>query len=225
MRRLALLAMAFLAAGPFATARERSDAQAASSAGDSEASTATALSENPDKDAGRQTPENAHRFLSLIAEQSEIKTDPGLPRMDAVAYRVRFSQVDACATRIEGEAYAYMRNGVWVGRGVRPTGGGGNGLIAGLIAGAVQPPRFDPRQVERVLQANDLVGPPWVIEWNRVSSVQLRSAETWPNRVISVAGSGGERMLFLQDEATAKRVQYAMQFLKEYCDRTAETGF
>lgn len=225
MRGFALLAVAVLATGSFATAREASVTQVASSAGDSRGDEAPAPSGDLDSDAGRQTPENAHRFLSLIAEQSEIKSDPGAPRMDAVAYRVRFSKADACATRVDGEAFAYVRNNVWVKRGEKPTGGGGTGALAGLFGGAVQPQGFDPRQVERVLQANNLAGPPWVIEWNRVSSVQLRSLPTWPNRVVSVLGAGGERMLFLQDEPPAKRVQYATQFLKEYCDQTAETGF
>lgn len=151
----------------------------------------------------QQTPENAQRFLRLVAEQSEIKAYPPGDR-DSVAYIVRFRSDETCVTQVDGLPYGYYKEGNWTDLRLRS-------------------PR--PDEVEGALLLHRVTGPPWTINWGLSYSVNIESTEVWPMRIVRISDASGSRNFFMPDEATAQRVRRAMQFLKEHCDQTAETGF
>lgn len=68
---------------------------------------------------------------------------------------------------------------------------------------------------------------PWIVDWSRVSEISLGGLSAkHPNDQQTIILAGTRTIaLRLPNAALAKRVHYAMQFLKERCDPTAETGF
>jgi hypothetical protein len=157
-----------------------------------------------------QTPENAQKFLSLIGESRDVKINFSRHRWPdfSAEYRVQFSRAGECATQVDGKPFAYF-DGAWRYEGTS---------------------NFDAR-FKSLMQRHTLAGPPWTIDWTKVGSITIvdgliPDSALHPGQVIVVRYGGKAFVQFvISDQATAKRVHYAMEFLRVACDRTAETGF
>jgi hypothetical protein len=158
----------------------------------------------------QQTPEGAHRFLALISENQKVILNYSRFRFPefTAEYRIQFVRASECQTSIEGQptGYAFDRN--WQ-----------------------QPDSYNfQARITAYMQRYNLPTPPLHVDWSKVGSVEIANGLIADNselygRVILIRQSGGLIQTLYEDQATAKRVQYAMQFLKEACDQTAETGF
>ena len=165
------------------------------------------------QEAPAQTAENAHRFLSLIGQQHPIMLYPARYRAD---FRLEYGNVEfatnaVCTTTVAAGLRAYTPAG-------RPW----------IFWNA---PNFNQRRLEQELATRQISPPPYEIDWSKVASVTLNDtlieggAADVPQRGILIVMQSGFIQLAFQDAATARRVHYAMEFLKAHCDRTAETGF
>jgi hypothetical protein len=163
----------------------------------------------------QQTPEGAHRFLSLVPQQVRVTALPHRFVYPAAGIQYVIGSIrddGPCASVIEGRADAYATRGYWTYDSHRG---------------------FDARIPPRLAQQYNMRVPPYRIEWGSVSSITLGDyAVANPTGISDAIGqimliqSGSTHVqLRIFDAAMAKRVQYAMQFLKESCDATAETGF
>src|SRR3712207_4028857 len=92
----------------------------------------------------QQTPENAHRFLSLIAEQQNIFTYPTRNTWPAFGaqYKVALSQEGPCATRVDGRIVAYNSGQGWINVGT---------------------PQFNPKRLAALHAQHRLPPPPYTI--------------------------------------------------------------
>ena len=159
----------------------------------------------------QQTAEGAHRFLALITEQQNIFAYPTRNSWPAFGakYHVTMAQDGPCATRVDGKVAAYTFGQGWV------------------LAGT---PQFNAKRLAALHAQHRVAPPPYTIDWSRVASVAIVNgvvpdAQDNPGQVVLTDGANGFVQLFFADQTTAKRVRYAMEFLKLSCDKTAETGF
>jgi hypothetical protein len=163
----------------------------------------------------QQTPEGAHRFLGLVPQQVRVTALPHRFVYPAagIQYAIGSIREDGpCASIIEGKADAYAVRGYW-------TYDSNRG--------------FDARVPPRLAQQYNMLVPPYRIDWGSVSSIMLgdyavanpTGTSDAVGQIMLIHAGGTMVQLRIFDAVMAKRVQYAMQFLKESCDATAETGF
>jgi hypothetical protein len=167
----------------------------------------------------QQTPEGAQRFLSTVIKQYEIVAVTTYNKPKAhLAYRLTNAHsMGVCVTKFDTgwRIYAdYLDRQDPI---ERESGQQG----------------WSEAQYQRYIRLAGTQEPPFTIDWSRVNLLKIVTT-TAPNKNISSDGRNRRvailegtnvLVLILPDEDLAKRVQYAMQFLKEACDKTAETGF
>jgi hypothetical protein len=165
------------------------------------------------QDAPQQTVEGAQRFLSLVASEQK-------PRFMAhyfvwptagVEYTIDGATAGNCSTTFTGQPYGYSRRstvGSWV---------------------MVGQPGWSPQIFETVRANNGMPKMPVTVDWSRVIKISLASTVANPDEGIRhnvlITWAGGFITLDPADDALAKRIEYAANFLKAACDKTAETGF
>jgi hypothetical protein len=156
-----------------------------------------------------QTTENAQRFLTLIGESRDIRYNlsrTGWPNWSA-EYKAQFARMSECETQVNGTPFAFY-DGSWRYR---------------------DSTNFDTRFAAQIARYKPIV-PPFKIPWAKVSSVTIVGGLTadssdYPGQVVLITTKNATVQFWISDTATAKRVQYAMEFLRVACDETAETGF
>jgi hypothetical protein len=192
-------------------------------------------------DAPKQTPENAHRFLKIVVEQNGMEVEkytPGVDDSSPPFNRARYVGKDARnpnqgtddwpvyegtytmdpfhAESVEGEGCHSSFK--WP----RDTFGKMDASWWGDLNINYRSSANIP-QNERIHDINfypDLRDGGTEVDWSKVSGITLE--EYRGKARISVIG-GGRFTVPTMD--LAKRVQFAMEFLKNACDPTASTGF
>lgn len=167
-----------------------------------------------------QTPEGAQLFLSTLVRQYEmgVVTTYSSPSAHLVYLLTSADQDGVCRTRFDGDAQVYVE-------------GTGTERPVAVNKGS---PQWSEEKYRRFLSMSRTAEPPFVIDWSRVLPLELvdssapgkLGSDKEMRRVLVSQGSRSRPLVFLfPDEAIARRAQYAMQFLKEHCDQSAETGF
>lgn len=167
-----------------------------------------------------QTPEGAQLFLATLVRQYEIGVVTTYSWPSAhLAYSLTSADEDGrCRTRFEGGPAAYV-DGIGTDRPNQVSR---------------DSPRWSEERYRRYLASGRTAEPPFEIDWTRVLPVELvdnsapgkLGSDQRLRRVLVSEGSRRHSLVFLfPDEAIARRAQYAMQFLTEACDQSAETGF
>jgi hypothetical protein len=163
------------------------------------------------EEGAKQTPEGAQRFLTLIAEQQPVFVYPTRQTWPAfgAAYRAAMAGNGTCETRVHGKLATYFNGKTWI---------------------PADSTQFNQGRLTALHTQYRVPAPPYTIDWSRVSSVQIVDGVAvnevgTPGRVVLTSGASGSVQLLFEDPVTAKRVRYAMEFLKTHCDKTAETGF
>lgn len=201
MRYLALLVMAVgVPAAAQAVVQQNSTTNTDSAAGPEI---------DPVTGAIKQTPAGAIRFLDTLAQQGSLFVHYHYNIWPAYMLQYRVDRVSAsseCSTVFSGKPYAVALPG-W------PT------YMAGTANFAYGMKEFSERYKHNPL--------PWTVDWSKVTSVTLGGlAAQQANDEQTVLVNGPVFVpLRLPDQALAKRLQYAMTFLKEACDKTSDTGF
>lgn len=165
------------------------------------------------QDEPQQTVEGAQRFLSVVAQNQR-------PRFMAhyyawptagLEYSITSAAAGDCTTQFSGQPFGYSRRssvGSW-------TMVGNAGWSADTF--------------EVVRANNGLPRMPVTVDWSRVTSIALgavvASTDDGSRHNVIINWSGGFFTIWTDDDALAKRVEYAANFLKAACDKTAETGF
>ena len=165
------------------------------------------------QDQPQQTVEGAQRFLSVVASQQR-------PRFMAhyyvwptagVEYKIDGAIAGNCTTQFTGQPFGYSRRssvGTWV-----MAGGAG----------------WSPETFEQVRANNNMPRMPVTVDWGRVTTIALggtvASSTDGSGQNVVINWSGGFFTIYTEDTALAKRIEYAANFLKAACDKTAETGF
>ncbi|MFA9200811.1 MAG: hypothetical protein ACEQR8_06425 [Cypionkella sp.] len=215
MNRLAAcsLALALAASGPAAAAQDAAEPAATPAP--------AAAPTGP-----TQTAEGAQEFLRLITQQFKFVSGEIIDsRTFARSTDIRLEPAGPCKTNS-------TRNYEWSigltdGTAERSTPGiDAGGSFENYIAVRSRLYNMDASNsaIDRKNQAPTLI--PAEIDWSSVSSVKTYKAtqhET-TERGIYVAAQPGF-WLVAPDEPTAKRVAYAMEFLRSACDVSASTGF
>jgi hypothetical protein len=165
------------------------------------------------QDEPQQTVEGAQRFLSVVAsnQQPHFMAHYYIWPTAGLEYRIDGASGEGCATQFTGQPFGFSRrsyNGFWV------------------AAGAAG---WNPATFETVRANNGLQRLPLTVDWSRVNSVSLvalvASTDDGSRHNVLIRWPGGFITLNFADNALAKRVEYAANFLKAACDKTAETGF
>lgn len=166
---------------------------------------------DPETGAVKQTPAGAIRFLDTLAQQGAL----------TILHLWNLGQGTEVYSKIEQVRRKSDCQAVLFGRPDRISSETGKSYQAGT-------PEF--AHVIKQVSKDSLFGfPPYAADWSKVLSVSYGGLSTSaPNdeQTVLVNGpSGMELALRLPDRALAKRAHYAITFLREACDRTAETGF
>ena len=167
----------------------------------------------------QQTPQGAQRFLSTLVNQYNIVAVTTYNRSKVhLAYRLADAQsMGVCVTRFNSRSRVYVDSLDRQDPIERESGQQG----------------WSEAQYRRYVQIAGTKEPPFNVDWSRVTLLKIVTT-TAPNknvpsdgrnRRVAIQEGADVLVLILPDEDLAKRVQYAMQFLKEACDHTAETGF
>lgn len=204
MRYLALLVMTV---GAPAVAQAVAPQDSTTTANNAESAAGPEI--DPVTGAIKQTPAGAVRFLDTLAQQGSLFVQYHYNDWPAYMLQYRVDRVSAgaeCSTVFVGKPYAVALPG-W------PT------YMAGTANFAYGMKEFSERYKHNPL--------PWTVDWSKVTSVTLGGlAAQQSNDEQTVLVNGPVFVpLRLTDRALAKRLQYAMTFLKEACDKTADTGF
>lgn len=164
---------------------------------------------DPESGSVKQTPAGAIRFLDTLAQQGSLTLLHHYQAWPSFTFTSRLEGVrrgSDCQALLSGrpEQISLPRGGTY-------------------SAGT---PEFDSalRQIAGIYRHQPL---PWVVDWSRVSSVTFggySAKHGYDQQTVLVTGARPIE-LRLPDQALAKRVHYAITFLKEACDRTANTGF
>lgn len=174
-----------------------------------------------------RTPENAQKFLSVVAAQFSIQLAPRIMRLNDQSYwdlnykPVRISSQDRCVTVIDGDVLQFYAKD-----------GDGN---------LVQTGDLDPSSNSQLLASRgDLVTrwkiktAPYVIDWGKVSYLGKMKTEpynqatkSWADLDGTIGIVAGETQvgLYLPDKEIGQRLMLAMQTLKAACDKTEGLGF
>lgn len=164
---------------------------------------------DPETGAVRQTPAGAIRFLDTLAQQGSLTLLHHFQAWPAFTF----------TSKLDGVRRGSDCQALFSGRPEQISPARGGTYPAGT-------PEFDSalRQVAGMYRHQPL---PWVIDWSRVSAVSFGgySAKHGNDQQTVVVTGTRPIELRLPDQALAKRVHYAITFLKESCDRTADTGF
>jgi hypothetical protein len=208
MRHLAFLMLAM--AAPAVAQTESSAAPADPVAQPAEPAQTTAQPEvDPATGAVKQTPAGAVRFLDTLAQQGSLLVQYHYNTWPAYMLQYKVDRVTAsaeCSTVFSGRPHGVALAG-W------PT------YMAGTANFAYGMKEFSERYKHNPL--------PWTIDWSKATSVTLAglTAQHANDQQTVLVNGPFFVPLRLPDQALAKRVQYAMTFLKEACDKTADTGF
>lgn len=158
----------------------------------------------------RQTPEGAMRFLDTVAQQGSMFLSYHYASwpLFLLQYKIeRIEPVGDCAILMSGKPHAVQLQGWPLYR------AGSDQFDYGMK-------EFSERYQHKPM--------PVTIDFSKVTSITLTgSTAKSVNDQKTVLVKAGTAMgpIRLTDEALAKRVQYAMTFLKEACDKTVDTGF
>lgn len=164
---------------------------------------------DPETGAVKQTAAGAIRFLDTLAQQGSLTVLHHYQAWPSFTFSSKLQRVrrgNDCRAQFLGRPeFISLANG-----GSYPAG----------------TPEFESalRQISGMYRYEPF---PWIVDWSRVSDVSFGGLSAkHPNDQQTVSLAGARPIaLRLPSEALAKRVHYAMQFLKERCDPTAETGF
>jgi hypothetical protein len=164
---------------------------------------------DPETGAVKQTPAGAIRFLDTLAQQGSLLVQYHYNTWPAYMLQYKVDRVTApteCSAVFSGKPYGVALAG-W------PT------YMAGTANFAYGMKEFAERYKHNPL--------PWTIDMSKVTSVTLAglTAQHSNDQQTILVNGPFFVPLRLPDQALAKRVQYAITFLKEACDKTAETGF
>ncbi len=166
---------------------------------------------DPETGAIKQTPAGAIRFLDTLAQQGALTI---LHLWNAGQGTEIYSKLEHVRRKSDCQAMLF-------GKLDRISSETGQSYQAGT-------PEF--AYVIKQVSSRSLFGsPPYAIDWSKVLSVSyggLSARSSNDEQTVLVNGPQGvELALRLPDRALAKRAHYAITFLREACDRTAETGF
>lgn len=165
------------------------------------------------QDEPQQTVEGAQRFLSVLAANKQLIFEAHYYAWPTVGleYRLDGAIAGDCKTQFTGQPAAFSRRssvGTWT------------------SAGAAG---WNPATFETVRANNNLSRLPITVDWSRVTSVsvvaRVASTDDGSRGNVLINWAGGFLTLNASDNALAKRIEYAANFLKAACDKTAETGF
>jgi hypothetical protein len=173
-----------------------------------------------------RTPENAQKFLNVVAQQYPIQLTTTVMRLNQydwnLSYKpVRITSQDRCVTIINGDVYQFFAKD-----------GDGN---------MVQTGDLDPARNSQLLASRgDLVTrwkirtAPYVIDWAKVSYLgkmltepYIQATKSWTELDGTIGIVAGETQvgLYPPDKEIAQRLMLAMQTLKAACDKTEGLGF
>ncbi len=164
---------------------------------------------DPETGAVKQTPAGAIRFLDTLAQQGSLTIlhhYQAWPSFTLSSKLQRVRRGNDCQAQFLGrpEFISLSNSGSF------PAG----------------TPEFESalRQISGMYRHEPL---PWIVDWSRISEVSFGGLSAkHPNDQQTVVLSGTRAIaLRLPNQALAKRVHYAVLFLKERCDPTADTGF
>jgi hypothetical protein len=157
-----------------------------------------------------QTPEGAQRFLSILAEQGALKIYYHYllwPQFHLSYQVTSASSGGECVTRLEGVPDSIQ--------------------FKGGLSSMVPSAGFD-SDFRIFTRFYTHAPPPSAIDWSNVRSITITgpaAGATNDGLTLWITGGAGGSALYIGDAALTKRVHYALTFLKEHCDKTAETGF
>ncbi len=173
------------------------------------------------QEAAIQTPEGAQRFLATLIDQYDVfaVTTYSVPNVHLV-YRLTGAGAGAdgaCRMTLTPDVRAYFRN---------PG-------TAGQLEVREDRPGWDEAEYRRMLEIAGVPEPPFVIDWSRItgsrivttSAPEKAKSDDRARRVAIEQNARVPFVLIVPDEGLAKRLDYAIKFLKEHCDKTADTGF
>ena len=188
---------------------------------------APAAAQDGSEASAARTPENAQRFLSVVAAQYPIVLTPTAFRYNSdigytLSYKpVRISADDRCVTRFDGDVQQFYAKD-----------------DSGTL---VQTGDLDPvKNAQLLAMRGDLVAKyklktaPYVIDWSKVTylgKIQTEPYSQVTKKYAEVDGSIGIAMgdvvvgLYPPDPELAQRMMLAMQTLKQACDVTGGLGF
>lgn len=159
----------------------------------------------------KQTPEGAQRLLSILAEQGSLQLFyhyQHWPRFTLIYRATAATSESVCLTRLDA----------------RP-----ESIGIPLKATVTGPSAEFNSALRSLAPAYTHVPPPAAINWAKVTSVTIGGWAATVDRsdelTVWIAEPDGGTALRVADGAMVKRVHYAATFLKEHCDKTAETGF
>jgi len=193
------------------------------------------------QDAPKQTPENAHRFLKIVVEQNGMdaeKYTPGVDEYHAPFNRARYRGKDARNPNLGTDEWPSTEGIYWMdpwrvesveGEGCHSSFKWPSDTFGKMLSSqwgdlninyrsSVQIPRNE--RIHDVDFYPDLRRGGMEVDWSKVSGITI---EEYNGKArLSVIG-GGRFTVPTMD--LGKRVQFAMEFLKNACDPTASTGF
>lgn len=153
-----------------------------------------------------QTVEGARRFLNLLAEDGHLEMQSWNKTGWMVSYKATSVDFSQCRSTFTGTPYGYPDQA-------------GNMIFPNSTAWSE--PAF-----YAAVAGREIPTAPYTLEWSKIAAVSTYKPTQYDSeRAVAISGSDRHFYLKLPTPDLAKRVRYAVEFIKASCDRTAETGF
>lgn len=168
-----------------------------------------------------QTAPNAQAFIASIAKQYTVQILPGYGYSTDTIYVSFFlrdaSSEDECRTKLSGDISYFS----------------GKDLLGHFSGGASE----TAESLSRLTAALDryrIIGLPYQLDWSRVVSVEQSNQYKDPKfgfgrlvdkSAVRILVNGKDFTLLFPSEQLAARATFAFEFLRQHCDKTAQTGF
>lgn len=152
-----------------------------------------------------QTPEGAQRFLALMAKTVVLQVEEPHRQNGQAFIHFHITKIaqgaDVCTSRFDADPNHFAGSQI-------PANGRDFERFPALVA------------------RHGFSAPPFNIDWSKVQLSELTDPQNGNTHLVI---SSPDRTLYMlaltTDVGPHKRIKYAMQFLKEACDKTADTGF
>ena len=153
-----------------------------------------------------QTVDGARRFLNLLAEDGHLEMQSWNKSGWMVSYKATSVDFAQCQSTFMGTPYGYPDQA-------------GNFIYPNSTAWSE--PAF-----YAVVAGREIPTAPYTLEWSKIAAISTyKPGQYDTERAVAISGSDKHLYLKLPTPELAKRVRYAVEFIKASCDRTAETGF